>query len=262
MQYLTLFWQINISMLKRERQAYILRQVNLHNKVLSNTLSSEIAVSEDTIRRDLQELSETGKLIKIHGGALSQSFSKTSYPKHSIYSQTNKRIIAEKAVKLIKDGMFVLTGGGTTIIELARALPPSLKATFISGSIPAIVEYMNHPNIEVIVLGDKVSKLSRITVGADALARIRSLNADICFLGINAINLENGITDNDWDVIQLKQEMIKSSQKVVCLSISEKINSLQPIHVCDVNKIDILITELDPTDSILQPYTAAGISVL
>lgn len=249
-------------MLKRERQAYILHQVNLHNKVLSNTLSTEIAVSEDTIRRDLQELSDTGKLIKIHGGALSQSFSKTSYPQYSIYAQTDKRIVAQKAAKLVKDGMFVLTGGGTTIIELARALPLTLSATFISGSIPAIVEYMNHPTIEVIVLGDKVSKLSRITVGADALSRIKSLKADICFLGINAINLENGITDNDWDVVQLKQEMIKSSQKVVCLSISEKINSLQPIHVCAVNKIDILITELDPADPLLQPYVEAGITVL
>ena len=61
-------------MLKKERQAYILHQVNLHNKVLSSLLSHEIRVSEDTIRRDLQELSEEGKLIKVHGGALSHSF--------------------------------------------------------------------------------------------------------------------------------------------------------------------------------------------
>ena len=58
-------------MLKRERQAYILHQVNLHNKVLSTDLSQHINVSDDTIRRDLQELAEAGKLIKVHGGALS-----------------------------------------------------------------------------------------------------------------------------------------------------------------------------------------------
>lgn len=249
-------------MLKRERQAYILHQVNLHNKVLSNTLSSVMDVSEDTIRRDLHELSETGKLIKVHGGALSPSFDKISFPLNRVYAQTNKRIIAEKAITLLRDGMFVLTGGGTTIIEFGRALPADLSATFISGSIPAIVEYMNHPNIDVIVLGDKVSKVSKITIGADALARIKSIKSDLCFLGINAIDLENGITDNDWDVVQLKQEMIKSSQKIVCLTISEKINSLQPIHVCGVNKIDVLITELDPTDPLLKPYVEAGITVM
>jgi len=114
-------------MLKRERQEYIVHQVNLHNKVLSNTLSSEINVSEDTIRRDLQELNEKGKLIKVHGGALSHSFNSSSYPSKKIYAHANKRVIAEKAATLVRDGMFVLTGGGTTIIELARALPPRLK---------------------------------------------------------------------------------------------------------------------------------------
>src|SRR6478735_12849700 len=115
-------------MLKKERQAYILHQVNLHNKVLSSLLSHEIRVSEDTIRRDLQELSGEGKLIKVHGGALSHSFHEVTYTSSlSVYSQDQKKIIGEKAAALIKDGMFVLTSGGTTIIEMARALPPSLR---------------------------------------------------------------------------------------------------------------------------------------
>lgn len=249
-------------MLKRERQAYIVHQVNLHNKVLSNSLSSEIEVSEDTIRRDLQELSVKGKLIKIHGGALSHSFHDITYPSKKVYAKNDKRIIAEKAVNLIKDGMFVLTGGGTTIIELARCLPLNLSATFISGSIPAVVEYMHHPNIDVIVIGDKLSKNSKITLGADALARISTLKPDLCFLGINAIDITHGITDNDWEVVQLKQSMIASSQKVVCLTISEKINTIQPIHVCDLSKISILITELPKDHPVLQPFVDAGINVI
>jgi DeoR/GlpR family transcriptional regulator of sugar metabolism len=249
-------------MLKRERQAYIVHQVNLHNKVLSNTLSSQIDVSEDTIRRDLQELDEKGKLIKVHGGALSHAFNDITYPSKKIYSQDNKKIIGEKAAALIKDGMFVLTGGGTTIIEMARSLPVNLSATFISGSIPAIVEYMHHPLIDVIVVGDKLSKNSKITLGADAIARMKTLKPDICFLGINAIDLQHGITDSDWDVVQLKQSMIEASKKVVCLTISEKINTTQPVKVCDLSKVDILITELPNEHPMLQPYAAAGITVM
>ena len=101
--------------------------------------------------------------------------------------------------------MFILTGGGTTIIELARALPLHLHATFISGSIPAIFEYMNHPNIEIIVIGDKISKNSKITVGLEAISKIRQIKADLCFMGINALNMENGVSDNDWDVVQIKK---------------------------------------------------------
>jgi DeoR/GlpR family transcriptional regulator of sugar metabolism len=249
-------------MLKKERQSYILQQVNLHNKVLSSSLSLEINVSEDTIRRDLMELSSEGKLLKVHGGALSRSFSNVYIPSNGVYSQDQKKVIAQKAISLISDGMFVLTGGGTTIVEMARLLPRELKATFVSGSIAAILEYMDHPNIEVILIGDRVSKSSKITVGSEAISKVRQMKADICFLGTNALDLNNGVTDNDWEVVQLKKAMIESSQKVVCLAIAEKINTFQPIQICPLNKIDVLITELNPDDPMLKPYANAGIELL
>ena len=249
-------------MLKKERQAYILHQVNLHNRVLSSVLCQEIQVSEDTIRRDLQELSEEGKLIKVHGGALSPSFSQVYYSPQTVYSRDQKTAIASKAVSLIKDGMFVLTSGGSTILELARALPLQLRATFITGSIPAILEYMEHPNIDVIVIGDKISKSSKITTGGDAINKIKQIKADLCFLGINAIDMVHGITDNDWDVVQLKKSMIESSQKVISLTISEKINTFQPIKICDVADTDVLITELPATDPLLKLYHESGITII
>lgn len=249
-------------MLKKERQAYILHQVNLHNKVLSSSLSSDINVSEDTIRRDLQELADEGKVIKVHGGALSHSFSQVHFPVNEVYSQGLKRRIAQKAVSLISDGMFVLTSGGTTILEMARILPPQLKATFISGSIAAILEYMDHPNSEVILIGDKISKTSKITVGSEAIAKIRQMKPDLCFLGNNAIDINQGITDSDWEVVQLKRAMIESSQRVICLSIAEKVNTFQPIQICEATRIDTLITELEPEDPLLKPYADAGIKIL
>lgn len=249
-------------MLKSERQAYIVHQVNLHNKVLLTDLSEQINVSNDTIRRDLQELSDLGKIIKVHGGALSPSFHNGHQAQKEVYGYTQKKIIAKKAASLIKNGMFVLTGGGTTIIEMARALPQDLHATFISGSIPALFEYSSHPNIEVIAIGDKVSKNSKITVGSEAISKIREFRVDLCILGVNAINLQTGISDNDWDIVQLKKAMIESSEKLVCLTISEKINSRQAIQICDISKINTLITELSPENELLQSYEKAGITVI
>lgn len=249
-------------MLKEERHAFILHQVNLHNKVLSTDLSMHTNVSDDTIRRDLQQLADEGKIIKVHGGALSRSFHNGYQTPKELYGYKQKSIIAQKAVSLIKDGMFVLTGGGTTIIELARALPPMLHATFISGSIQALFEYSGHPSIEVIAIGDKISKNSKITVGSEAISKIKEIKADLCFLGVNTINLEVGISDNDWDVVQVKKAMIESTRRLVCLTISEKINSQLPIQVCDIKKIDTLITELPPDDELLKPYVQAGITVI
>jgi DeoR/GlpR family transcriptional regulator of sugar metabolism len=252
---------ITAAMLKEERQAFILHNVNLHNRVLSSDLSNNINVSEDTIRRDLQELSDNGKLIKVHGGALSKSFS-NSFSPAKVYAIENKKRIAQKAAALIKDGMFVLTSGGTTIIELAKALPENLRATFITGSLPAAMEYVHHPNIEIILIGDKISKSSQITVGGEAISKIKQIKADICFLGINALHTEYGLTDNDWEVVQVKKAMIESAEKVVALSISEKVNTFQRIKICDIKDMDVLITELDACSPILEPYKKTGLEIL
>lgn len=249
-------------MLKPDRQAYILHQINLHNKVLLTDLSDQVSVSNDTIRRDLQELADLGKIIKVHGGALSPSFHNAHQSNREVYAYNQKKIIAKKAASLIKNGMFVMTGGGTTIIEMARALPQDLQATFISGSIPVLFEYSNHPNIEVIAIGDKVSKNSKITVGSEAISKIREFRVDLCFLGVNAINMETGISDNDWDIVQVKKSMIDSAEKLVCLTISEKIDSRQPIQICELKRIDTLITEISPDDPSLRYYINAGIEVI
>jgi len=248
-------------MLKKERQEFILREINLHNKVLTSDLCEAIEVSEDTIRRDLIELADSGQIIKVHGGALSRSFH-ISFQSNGVYSHDKKKLIAQKAVSLIKDGMFVLTTGGTTLLELGKALPQHLRATFFTGSLPAALEYIQHPNIEVIFIGDRISKTSQITIGGDAISKIKQINADICFLGINAIDPEHGLTDNDWDVVQVKKAMIQSSKKVVALTISEKVNSLQKIKVAPIEELDIMITELNPADEIFDSYRQKGIDIL
>ena len=248
-------------MLKEERQTYILHQINLHNKVLSSSLSEQLQVSEDTIRRDLADLAQDNKIIKVHGGALSNSFH-TGVSSTDVYAIEKKRIIAQKAVTLIKDGMFIFTSGGTTIVELAKILPPELQATFITVSIAAAFEFANHPNIEVIMIGDKLSKNAKITVGAEAILKIQQIKADICFLGINALDIAHGLTDNDWDVVQIKRAMIKSAKKVVALSISEKIDTHEQLIICPAEDIQILVTELAPSHKTLLPYTHIGMLIL
>src|SRR6478609_6261402 len=157
-------------MLKKERHAFIKREIDIHNKVLSSDLSTQLNVSEDTVRRDLQELEEEGLLNKVHGGASSKSI-QFSLQNNTVYSQSEKKIIAEKAKKLIRDGMIVLLSGGTTIIEMIRSLPPDLRVTFITVSIPTALELLNHPSSEVIFLGNKLLKNAQMSVGAEVVQK-------------------------------------------------------------------------------------------
>lgn len=248
-------------MLKKERHAYILHEIDIHNKVLSSDLSMQLAVSEDTVRRDLQELDESGALTKVHGGALSKSFHFT-LQNNTVYSQPEKKIIAQKARELIKDGMLILLSGGTTIIELIKSLPPELNATFITVSIPTALELLDHPNGEVIFLGNKLLKNAQMAVGAEVVQRLSEIKCDLCFLGTNSIDVENGITDLELEVIEVKRAMIKSANKTVSLAISKKLNTTQRMIVCKLEEVDILITELEPGDELLKPYQAKGVIII
>ncbi len=248
-------------MLKKERHAYIMHEIDIHNKVLSSDLSIQLIVSEDTIRRDLQELDEKGMLTKVHGGALSKSFHFT-LQKNTVFSQPEKKIIAKKARDLIMDGMLVLLSGGTTIIELVKSLPPTLNATFITVSIPTALELLDHPNVEVIFIGNKLLKNAQIAVGAEVIKRLGEIKCDLCFLGTNSIDPTHGITDLELEVIEVKKAMIRSAKKTVSLAISKKLNTVQRMVVCNIEEVDMLITELDPGDELLIPYHSKGVTII
>ncbi len=240
-------------MLKEERQNFIMKQINLHNKVLSSDLCMKLNVSEDTIRRDLHELASNSKIKKVYGGAMSKSFSHNGGVKE-IYAQEAKRQIAKKALTLINDGMIVLLGGGTTIIEMARLVPKNRRCTFFTVSPVVAMELIEYSACEVILLGGSLLHDSYIVTGSMVINQLTDIKADLCFLGTNAISLENGITDSVWEVVQVKKAMIRLANKTGIVCIAEKLNSLEKMKISDVNALDYLITDIDPSEKLLTPY--------
>ncbi|WP_443937353.1 DeoR/GlpR family DNA-binding transcription regulator [Pedobacter sp. MW01-1-1] len=248
-------------MLKKERHDFIMRQINLHNRVLTSDLVQLLAVSEDTIRRDLQELVDEGLLFKVHGGALSKSYH-SSFDDSTVYARESKIIIAKKAVSLIKDGMVVLIGGGTTILEFVKQLPQGISGTFFTISPLVAVELAKYSNIEVILIGGLFSKNSQITYGGHVISQLAEIKVDLCLMGTSAIHPEEGLTDTDWEINQLKKAMMASSKKSAVLCISEKLDSILRLKVCDIDNISYLITELNTEDEALAQYQPKDILIL
>ncbi len=248
-------------MLKRERHDLIMRQINLHNRVLTSDLVQLLNVSEDTIRRDLQELSDDNFLYKVHGGALSKSYH-SSFDDSTVYAKEAKIAIAKKTISLIKDGMVILTGGGTTIIELVKQLPENLQATFFTISPLVAVELAKYPRVEVILIGGLFSKNSQITYGGHVISQLAEINADLCLMGTSALHPQNGLTDTDWEINQLKKKMLSSSKKAAVLCISEKLNIALRLKVAALENITYLVTELEPNDPKLESYQVKSLQVL
>ena len=241
-------------MLKEERHKIIMKEINLHNKVLSVDLSTLLNVSEDTIRRDLKDLADENRIIKVHGGAVSKSFVRPFIADNNIYAHEEKKKIASKAFKLIQNNMTLLLEGGTTILELAIQLPKNINLTVFTVSPQVAITLSDFENINVYTIGGKLNKNANIHTGASVVNAISEIQCDICFMGVNAISLENGFTDIDWETVQVNKAMIKAANKTVLLAISEKLNISKRYKVADLRDITYLITELNPRDKELARY--------
>lgn len=246
-------------MLKAERHNFILNEVRIHSRVLLTDLANQLTVSEDTIRRDLKELDTLGKVKKVHGGAISNGY--YLYKENEIYAHDNKVQIARKALELLKDGQVVLISGGTTNLELVKLIPESLKVTFFTPSLPMAMQLLAHENIETILIGGKLSREAQIAVGGNVIHTLSQIKTDLCFLGTGWLDPVHGLSEFDWEVVQMKKAMIKASKRVVSLAISEKLNSIQRYKVCELQAINTLVTELDPDDLQLAPYKNQGLEI-
>jgi DeoR family transcriptional regulator, fructose operon transcriptional repressor len=251
-----------VALLKKERKSQILKHINIHSKVTFNELAEMLKVSEDTIRRDLAELSDSGEILRIRGGAMSAGNKFISKTSKTTYAFEKKHVIAKKALELIKEGMIILIGGGTTIDEFVKIIPDNFRATFITINPVTSLELLEKPNIETIILGGKLSSYSQTVVGGEAFSRLAEIKADLCIMGTNAVDATEGITDLDWESVEIKKAMFKAAKKVAILAISEKLNSVMRLRICHFEDIDFLITELSPSENILLNYKNSSVQVL
>lgn len=244
---------MSVSLLKNERKSLILKQINIHTRVTYSDLSLLTNVSEDTIRRDLSELSSEGRVIKVRGGAMVSAYH-PSAELSGVYERSSKQLIANKALGLLKNGMFILIGGGTTVRELIKIIPENLEITFITTNPFTAMELVDKANVETILIGGKVSSYSQMCVGGEVIQKLTEIKPDLCILGTNALDAENGMTDSDWESVQVRKAMIKASEKTAILTISEKLNATMRLKIVSLEDVDYVITEREPTDPFLSAY--------
>ncbi|WP_299172375.1 DeoR/GlpR family DNA-binding transcription regulator [uncultured Allomuricauda sp.] len=249
-------------MLKEERQRTILNEVALHNKVLLTDIAELLDVSIDTVRRDVKELDADSKLRKVHGGAVALGFTNTTVRSANIYALEEKKKIAEKAVGLLKEGGVVFIDGGTTCVELARKIPDNINLTCFTMSLPVALELLVKPNVKVILIGGEVSRDSQISLGASTINQLSEIHVDYGFIGTGYVDASYGLTEFDWDIVQVKKAVIKASKRTILLSISEKLNSQHRYKTCDINAIGTMITELEPDNEQLNLFRNQEIHLL
>ncbi|MEO5999464.1 MAG: DeoR/GlpR family DNA-binding transcription regulator [Chitinophagaceae bacterium] len=248
-------------MLKEERLRWILGRVEQDKKVLLYTLSEELGVSEDTVRRDIRELSDQGLLKMVRGGAVPHAPDPRHFTDRIHIANKDKQAIAHKAISLLHEGQVVIFDGGTSTLAVASILPKNLKITVVTNSFPVASMLENHENAEVLFAGGRLFKDSFVTVGFDTIRFFQNIRADICFLGICSIHLQLGITSQSYEESEVKKTIVSSSVQVVALTTLEKIDTAESFYICPATSLNAIITT-SPGHAKLEPFNEAGISIL
>jgi DeoR/GlpR family transcriptional regulator of sugar metabolism len=249
-------------MLKQERQARILEILRTDGKLIATDLSIALNVSDDTVRRDLRELAEAGKLQRVHGGALPRSSVEMNYAARELQASAGKAAVARAAVKLIENGHVIIMDGGSTVLQVVQRLPADLEATIVTHSPRIAVALAGYPRIEIIVIGGILYKADFLSVGAGTVKAFSSINADLCLQGIWGLHPEVGITYPNFEEVHVKRAMMQSADQVVALASAEKLGTASSFFVAPVNELTHLVTERTVPEEMLKPYRKLGVEIL
>ncbi len=227
-------------MLTEQRKQLLLARLKKDGRIIAKVMSEEFSLSADTIRRDLRELAAEGLLQRVHGGALPASPTTANLEARRGMASDEKRRLGLAAAKLIEPNQYVFIDGGTTHMELLRAIPLDLEFTAITHS-PAIAAAFELHAARVILIGGTLFRHSMVAVGAAALEAINHIRADLAFIGLTGLHLKEGGTTGDYEEAAIKRAIIARSAEVAVLLTSEKLGAVSAHSVCSVKDLAYLV---------------------
>ncbi|WP_192456736.1 DeoR/GlpR family DNA-binding transcription regulator [Musicola keenii] len=249
-------------MLTTQRKKQILVQLAAEGQVLAKALSEQFGVSEDTIRRDLRELAREGRLQRVHGGALPASDTVVSFAARSQMAIDEKQRLARTAAAMITPGQVVMIDGGTTSGELVKCLPADLCATVVTHSPSVAVGLVNHPGIDVVLIGGKLYKHSLVTVGAAAVEAMSHIRADLFFMGVTGVHPQAGFSTGDLEEAYIKRALAARAAETMVMATRDKLNVASPYAIGDLSLAGTLIVDDDVPGALTLPFEQAGLAVV
>lgn len=199
------------------RQAQIIELLNNNGSMKATELADYFSVSRETIRRDLNTLSENGSIKKGFGGALAvNDFTTLPIDSRLLDEHDAKKRIVEKALTFIPEHGFLYLDTGSTTLSLALALKNLSGYTIITNSIAVLTTLIDSKN-HLIFLGGECDSEIMASVGVQVIELLKTLRVDIAFLGSAGFERHHGPATNAFADGQIKACAISCSQTSIVL---------------------------------------------
>ena len=252
--------------MKRERISDIAEILDKRGKLTLEQLEEYFPnVSQMTLRRDLFQLEEEGKIIRVRGGAMSvREVQKTSgehYTKKTTMHTDEKIVIAQKAAELIDEGAALFLDGGTTALYLAKEMPDMYCTVFTNG-LAVATELAKKKNVMVHLLGGQLIKENLATASAFSSLYFTDTNFEIAVISAAAFTLDNGFSCSTQVEAELLRVVCKKAKFLYMMLDSSKIGKIKPYTFAHAEDINVLITDQNFPDSLKDKFKEMNIVVI
>ena len=249
-------------MRKADRLNAILERVADRGSVDVTDLALHLGVSGATVRRDLQSLTATHMIVRTHGGAVAPDHGdelplRIKASRH----QAEKSRIGQAAADLVEDGAVVGMTGGTTALELARALAARRGITIVTNAINIAVALAGRPGLRLVVIGGIV-RSSYELVGPAAEAMLANYHLDVAFIGVDGLTAREGCTTHDEMEAQTDRSFLDRARRSVVIADSSKIGAVHFARIAPLSRVSDVVTDDGATDEQLRSLRDTGIRVL
>lgn len=251
--------------MRTQRIDLIHKYIDEQGQVTLDKLCEVFDVSKNTIRRDINTLSDNGKIKKVYGGVVSLG-DKANYKELTPYTQRSTQYAKEKeaisrfAASQIENGDIVYIDTGTTSQHLLDYLG-NKTCTVITNSLQISLTAIPNQNITIFSLPGKLRRETLSFVGGDAENYLKKYNINKAFMCCTGISVENGLTNASTDEYLVKKAVIENSKKRYVLADHSKFGKFTLLTYCPLNKIHHVITDTAPEENFYEYCEKQNISI-
>lgn len=248
-------------MLALERRNLILQRLHEEKRVVVSELSQQFAVSEETIRRDLDKLEKEGIATKSYGGAVINDNYSIDLPFNVRKNQnvSGKQKMAELVANMVNDGDHIFLDASTTAVFIARALKEKEHLTVVTNSVEILLELSEVSDWNIISTGGIMREGFLAFLGSRTEEVIRSYYMDKVICSCKAIDPVMGIMESRDGFATAKKAMLSAGRQKILAVDSTKFDQTAFASCGDLKQIDTVVTDIKPASEWLRRFKDAGV---
>jgi len=247
-----------------ERRELLLQYIETHERATITEICEEFLVSPATVRRDLEALELSGHLRRFHGGALAVKSAPPEPPfaTRSAMQEAEKQRIGQATAALIENGETLFLGSGTTVLEVARNLRQHRGLSIVTNSLLVMNMLAQVPEMTLVALGGILRSSEQSFIGHLTELTLSELHVNKVILGIRAIDLEAGITNDYLGETQTDRKILSIGREVILVADHTKCERVANVLLAPLSVIHTFVTDTQTPPEFTTALQEQGIRVL